>query len=229
MVIAAPPCRSFEVLKEGKSENFLKSQQTQRLGFGYDRVLGPAATQAEVLAAGEGRATRTQPIRETLQTRDELAAQAVAAQTSTRSTKRAIRAPSRLEASFAAASKWKAALDAAPASDDSEAGDFGDDFGDDFGGGGDDGEEHDDDDEHDEWSTGGFQVGDEVDALGFAPSGIGRVWFCARVTGIRGPPAWPPVLVKYTSTLEGGTSDLELPSPRTAAVPAWEVRVPESM
>ena len=39
------PC---EVLKEGKSENFLKSQQTQRLGFGYDSVLGPAASQAEV-------------------------------------------------------------------------------------------------------------------------------------------------------------------------------------
>merc|ERR1719240_2425634 len=37
-----------EVLKEGKSENFLKSQQTQRLGFGYDRVLGPSASQAEV-------------------------------------------------------------------------------------------------------------------------------------------------------------------------------------
>merc|ERR1719201_2150410 len=42
-----PPER-VEVLKEGKSENFLKSQQTQRLGFGYDKVLGPSAPQAEV-------------------------------------------------------------------------------------------------------------------------------------------------------------------------------------
>jgi hypothetical protein len=39
---------SLEVLKEGKSENYLKSQKTQRLGFAYDCVLGPAASQAEV-------------------------------------------------------------------------------------------------------------------------------------------------------------------------------------
>ena len=85
-----------------------------------------------------------------------------------------------------------------------------------------------DDDEEDEFSTGGFQVGDDVDALGLDPSGYGRKWFCARVVGIRAAPAWPPITVKYISTLEGGTTSLELPSPTTAHLPATDVRLPKS-
>ena len=206
-----------------------------------------AATQAEAVAgnwamAEEGRLTRTSTAenntqllttRETMEDRDEMAAQAVAAERSAR--KRAVRAPSRLELGTGPASKWKAALDAVPPQRYQSLHAFAE-FGEDWVG-----EdlhstrsshevevEEEEEEEEDEFSTGGFQVGDEVDALGFAPSGIGRMWFCARVTGIRAWPVWPPITVKYISTLEGSTNSLELPSPNSAHVPATDVRLPEA-
>merc|ERR1719240_845527 len=39
-----------QVMKEGKAENYLKSQQTQRMTFSYDAVFGPGVPQAAVYA-----------------------------------------------------------------------------------------------------------------------------------------------------------------------------------
>ena len=178
--------------------------------------------------AEEGRATRsataennTQLLltREAMEDRSEIAAQAVAAEESARSNRRAARPPSRLELGTGPASKWKRANEARYKSLHAFA-EFEEPGTDYF---------YDNDDEaDDEFSTGGFQVGDDVDALGLDPSGCGRKWFCARVVGIRAAPAWPPITVKYISTLEGGTTSLELPSPNAAHLPATDVRLPKS-
>ena len=42
--------RCLQVMKEGKAENYLKSQQTQRMTFSYDAVFGPGVQQAAVYA-----------------------------------------------------------------------------------------------------------------------------------------------------------------------------------
>ena len=76
-----------------------------------------------------------------------------------------------------------------------------------------------------EWSDGGFAVGDAVEAMGLAPSRE-RKWFKATVIKIRAPPAWPPIVVKFTATLEGGTHRLALPDPITAYLHADHVRRP---
>ena len=65
-------------------------------------------------------------------------------------------------------------------------------------------------------------VGDEVEALGAAPGGDGRVWFRAKVVALR--PRYPPIHVRYTATLEGVTHRLALPEPVTAYVNADGVR-----
>ena len=75
----------------------------------------------------------------------------------------------------------------------------------------------------DEFSTGGNGVGDKVQAMGAAPTGE-QVWFQAVVVGIQKPPAWPPITVKYVATLEGNTTNLVLPQPRTAHLRADQVR-----
>ena len=75
----------------------------------------------------------------------------------------------------------------------------------------------------DEFSTGGNEVGDKVQAMGAAPTGE-QVWFQAVVVGIQKPPAWPPITVKYVATLEGNTTNLVLPQPRTAHLRADQVR-----
>ena len=204
----------------------------------FETLHGPeahnvATTQAEAVAgnwrmAEEGRATRsataennTQLLltREAMEERSEIAAQAVAAEESARSNRRAARPPSRLELGTGPASKWKRANEARYKSLHAFA---------EFEAPGTDYFYDNDDEADDEFSTGGFQVGDDVDALGLDPSGCGRKWFCARVVGIRAAPAWPPITVKYISTLEGGTTSLELPSPNTAHLPATDVRLPKS-
>ena len=68
-----------------------------------------------------------------------------------------------------------------------------------------------------EWSTGGLSVGDAVEAMGRAPGGE-RAWFKAQVIGLR-ERAWPPIVVRYTATLEGA-----LPEPITAYLHADDVR-----
>ena len=210
-------------------------QQVHRV---FETLHGPeahnvATTQAEAVAgnwrmAEEGRATRsataennTQLLltREAMEERSEIAAQAVAAEESARSNRRAARPPSRLELGTGPASKWKRANEARYKSLHAFA---------EFEAPGTDYFYDNDDEADDEFSTGGFQVGDDVDALGLDPSGCGRKWFCARVVGIRAAPAWPPITVKYISTLEGGTTSLELPSPTTAHLPATDVRLPKS-
>ena len=65
-------------------------------------------------------------------------------------------------------------------------------------------------------------VGDEIEALGSAPGGDGRVWFRAKVVALR--PCYPPLHVRYTATLEGVTHRLALPEPVTAYVNADGVR-----
>ena len=65
-------------------------------------------------------------------------------------------------------------------------------------------------------------VGDEIEALGAAPGGDGRVWFRAKVVALR--PRYPPLHVKFTATLEGVTNRLALPEPVTAYVNADGVR-----
>ena len=65
-------------------------------------------------------------------------------------------------------------------------------------------------------------VGDEIEALGAAPGGDGRVWFRAKVVALRS--RYPPLHVKYTATLEGVTIRLALPEPVTAYVDADGVR-----
>ena len=74
-----------------------------------------------------------------------------------------------------------------------------------------------------EWSDGGFEAGDAVEAMGRGPGGT-REWFKATVTKIRAPPAWPPIVVKYTATLEGNKNRLALPEPITAYLHADDVR-----
>ena len=65
-------------------------------------------------------------------------------------------------------------------------------------------------------------VGDEIEALGAAPGGDGRVWFRAKVVALR--PRYPPIHVRYTATLEGVTHRLALPEPVTAYVNVDGVR-----
>ena len=65
-------------------------------------------------------------------------------------------------------------------------------------------------------------VDDEIEALGSAPGGNGRVWFRAKVVALRSH--YPPLHVKYTATLEGVTHRLALPEPVTAYVDADGVR-----
>ena len=65
-------------------------------------------------------------------------------------------------------------------------------------------------------------VGDEIEALGAAPGGDGRVWFRAKVVALK--PRYPPLHVRYTATLEGVTHRLALPEPVTAYVNADGVR-----
>ena len=65
-------------------------------------------------------------------------------------------------------------------------------------------------------------VGNEIEALGAAPGGNGRVWFRAKVVALR--PRYPPIHIKFTATLEGVTNRLALPEPVTAYVNADGVR-----
>ena len=65
-------------------------------------------------------------------------------------------------------------------------------------------------------------MGDEIEALGAAPGGDGRVWFRAKVVALK--PRYPPLHVRYTATLEGVTHRLALPEPVTAYVNADGVR-----
>ena len=74
-----------------------------------------------------------------------------------------------------------------------------------------------------EWSDGGFTSGDTVEAMGRSPGGS-REWFKATVIKIRLPPAWPPIVVKFIATLEGGSIRLALPDPVTAYCHADDVR-----
>ena len=67
-----------------------------------------------------------------------------------------------------------------------------------------------------------LEVGDEIEALGSAPGGNGRVWFRAKVVALRS--IYPPIHVKFTATLEGVTHRLALPEPVTAYVNADSVR-----
>ena len=46
------------------------------------------------------------------------------------------------------------------------------------------------------------------------------------MTKIRPPPAWPPIVVRFTATLDGVTNRLALPDPVTAYVHADDVRFP---
>ena len=68
----------------------------------------------------------------------------------------------------------------------------------------------------------GLVVGDEIEALGAAPGGNGRVWFRAKVVALRSH--YPPLHVKYTATLGGVTIRLALPEPVTAYVNTDGVR-----
>ena len=54
-------------------------------------------------------------------------------------------------------------------------------------------------------------------AKGFAPSGQ-KEWFRAEVTALRPPPAFPPIVVKFSATEDGATLPLALPRPVTAYV-----------
>ena len=67
-----------------------------------------------------------------------------------------------------------------------------------------------------------LEVGNEIEALGSAPGGDGRVWFRAKVVALR--TRYPPIHVKFTATLEGVTHRLALPEPVTAYVNADGVR-----
>ena len=42
------------------------------------------------------------------------------------------------------------------------------------------------------FSVEGIVVGQELLAMGFAPSGE-RAWYRATVTALRAPPSWPPI------------------------------------
>ena len=79
----------------------------------------------------------------------------------------------------------------------------------------------------DEWSDAGLSAEDAVEAVGRGPGGE-REWFKATVTRIRLPPAWPPIAVRFTATLDGATNPLALPDPVTAYVHADDVRRPEA-
>ena len=114
-----------------------------------------------------------------------------------RSTKRTGKAVERLELGDGAASRWKSPRGKAPASAPTPM--------------------------TNEWSDGGFEAGDAVEAMGRGPGGT-REWFKATVTKIRAPPAWPPIVVKYTATLEGNKNRLALPEPISAYLHADDVR-----
>ena len=60
--------------------------------------------------------------------------------------------------------------------------------------------------------------------MGNGPAGPG--WFKAVVTDFRKPPAWPPIVVKFTATLDGNKNRLALPEPVSAYVHADHVRRP---
>ena len=65
----------------------------------------------------------------------------------------------------------------------------------------------------------GLQVGDTCYALGQM---VSKKWFSAKLIGVRANS--PPMRVKYISTLDGNTTDLLLPSPRTDYVNIDQVR-----
>ena len=114
-----------------------------------------------------------------------------------RPTKRAGKAVERLELGDGAASRWKSPRGKAPAPAPTPM--------------------------TNEYSDGGFETGDAVEAMGRGPGGT-REWFKATVTKIRAPPAWPPIVVKYTATLEGNKNRLALPEPISAYLHADDVR-----
>ena len=72
-----------------------------------------------------------------------------------------------------------------------------------------------------EIDTSGFAVGDNVYAQGLAPTGE-TAFFAATILAIR--ERFPPIQVKYTSTLSGDEDPLFLPIPSTAFVPATHVQ-----
>ena len=80
------------------------------------------------------------------------------------------------------------------------------------------GEEMDTDDEMD---TNGFEIGQEVLARGLAPAGH-RDWFRATVTAIRDK--YPPIVVKFHSTVDGNPLGLLLPQPRVSYNTALDVK-----
>ena len=61
----------------------------------------------------------------------------------------------------------------------------------------------------------GIKVGDKLLAKGLASNGE-RTWFQAEVIGLR--ESIPPILVKYTTTMEGSDAASSLPWPRIAPV-----------
>ena len=77
----------------------------------------------------------------------------------------------------------------------------------------------------DELGAGGWTVGNRVLAVGFAPSGS-KAWFHADVIALRS--RFPPIVVRYTATLDGCTLALALPSPVTAYVLACDVKADPS-
>ena len=68
-----------------------------------------------------------------------------------------------------------------------------------------------------------YTVGGRVQAK--ACSAAGEAWFVAEVTAIRS--RYPPVGIKFISTLTGDTNPLALPSPLTAFLPANRLRAAE--
>ena len=78
----------------------------------------------------------------------------------------------------------------------------------------------------DEAADGGWSIGDRVIAVGFAPSGV-KAWFKASVIGFR--QRFPPIVVRYTSTLEGCTLPLALPRPVTAYLLSRDIKADHSL
>ena len=76
---------------------------------------------------------------------------------------------------------------------------------------------------HDDFDVSGLTVGEEVMAKGLSPAGQ-RLWYQATITGFRPPPAWPPIVVKFSATEDGNTLNLLLPQPNTAYVHRGDVR-----
>ena len=79
---------------------------------------------------------------------------------------------------------------------------------------------------HDDFDVGGLTVGGRVLAKGLSPAGQ-RLWYRATVTAFRPPPAWPPIVVKFTATEDGNDMRLLLPQPLTAFVHRGDVKTLE--